>query len=86
MSPTHNSLNPNDRHFPNIKHIKHFAKCRIATFANREMVIEFLTRTFSSEQGVIASENFHTQLADFLEDRQVENDEDSEINTLTLTK
>lgn len=46
---------------------------------NREMIIEFLVNTFS-QQSVISSENMHVQLADFLEYKQVENDEDSEIN------
>ncbi len=46
---------------------------------NREMIIEFLVNTFS-QQSVISSENIHVQLADFLEYKQVENDEDSEIN------
>lgn len=46
---------------------------------NREMIIEFLVNTFN-QQSVISSENIHVQLADFLEDKQVENDEDSEIN------
>lgn len=46
---------------------------------NREMIIEFLTNTFSSGQGTVSSENIHIQLADFLEYKQVENDEDSEI-------
>lgn len=49
---------------------------------NREMVIEFLISTFSSKQGAISSENIHSQLADFLEYKQVENDEDSEITAL----
>jgi hypothetical protein len=47
---------------------------------NREMIIEFLANTFISKQGPISDENIHSQLADFLEYRQVENDEDSEIN------
>ncbi|MEQ6117893.1 DUF3375 domain-containing protein [Reichenbachiella sp. MALMAid0571] len=47
---------------------------------NREMIIEFLTNTFSSGQGTISSDNIQIQLADFLEYKQVENDEDSEIN------
>lgn len=47
---------------------------------NREMVVEFLINTFSNEQGAISSENIHTQLADFLEGHEVENDEDSEIS------
>src|SRR5690606_21490870 len=47
---------------------------------NRETVIEFLVNTFSNKQSVISSENMHTQLADFLEGHEVENDEDSEIS------
>lgn len=47
---------------------------------NREMVIEFLVNTFSNKQGAISSENMHTQLSDFLEEHEVENDEDNEIN------
>lgn len=46
---------------------------------NREMIIEFLVNTFN-RQSVISSENIHIQLADFLEYKQVENDEDSEIS------
>lgn len=46
---------------------------------NREMIFEFLMSTFSSIQGSISSEKIHNQLADFLEDKQVENDEESEI-------
>jgi Protein of unknown function (DUF3375) len=47
---------------------------------NREMVIEFLVNTFN-KQPVISSENIHVQLTDFLEFKQIENDEDSEINS-----
>lgn len=47
---------------------------------NREMVIEFLANTFN-KQPVISSENIHAQLTDFLEFKQIENDEDSEINS-----
>ena len=46
---------------------------------NREMIIEFFLNTFN-QQSVISSENIHIQLADFLEYKQVENDEDSEIS------
>ena len=46
---------------------------------NREMIIEFLANTFN-QKAVISSENIHIQLADFLEYKQIENDEDSEIN------
>lgn len=47
---------------------------------NREMIIEFLENTFSNKQGAISSENIYTQLADFLEGHEIENDEESEIN------
>lgn len=47
---------------------------------NREMIIEFLVNTFSNKQGAISSENIYTQLADFLEGHEVENDEESEIS------
>lgn len=47
---------------------------------NREMIIEFLVRTFVNKQSSISSENIHSQLADFLEGHEVENDEESEIS------
>ncbi|MES2826762.1 MAG: DUF3375 domain-containing protein [Bacteroidota bacterium] len=47
---------------------------------NREMVVAFLVHTFFNKQGAISFENIHTQLADFLEEYEVENDEDSEIS------
>jgi hypothetical protein len=47
---------------------------------NREMIIEFLLRTFLNKQGFISSENIHSQLADFLEGQRIEIDEESEIN------
>ncbi|MEQ8704897.1 MAG: DUF3375 domain-containing protein [Phaeodactylibacter sp.] len=47
---------------------------------NREMIIEFLTDTFSSGQSTISSDSIHMRLADYLEYKQVENDEDSEID------
>ena len=46
---------------------------------NREMVFEFLINTFSDKQVAISYENMHTQLVDFLEGQEVENDEDSDI-------
>lgn len=46
---------------------------------NREMIIEFLVRTFINKQGSISSENIHSQLADFLEGHRIEIDEESEI-------
>lgn len=47
---------------------------------NREIIIEFLISTFSNKQSAISSDNIHIQLADFLEFKQIEKDEDSEIN------
>lgn len=46
---------------------------------NRELIIEFLVNTFNN-RSFITSENINSQLSDFLEFKQVENDEDSEIN------
>lgn len=48
---------------------------------NREIVIEFLINIFLSKQGSISTENIHNHLADFLEYKKIENDEDSEITT-----
>src|SRR5690554_587166 len=48
---------------------------------NREMIIEFLTNTFSSGQNSISSDYIHIQLTDFLEFKQIENDEDNDINS-----
>jgi hypothetical protein len=46
---------------------------------NREAIITFLINTFSNQQGAISSENIQTRLADYLEFKQIENDEESEI-------
>jgi hypothetical protein len=46
------------------------------------MIVEFFINTFSEKQSVISSENMHTQLIDFLEGHELENEEDSEINLL----
>ena len=46
---------------------------------NRDMIIEFLIEVFSKNQVVITSDKIHTQLADYLEYKKVENDEESEI-------
>jgi hypothetical protein len=46
---------------------------------NREAIIVFLINTFSNRQGAISSENIHTQLADYLEFKKIENDEENEI-------
>jgi hypothetical protein len=46
---------------------------------NREAIIIFLVSTFSNQQGAISGENIHTRLADYLEFRKIENDEESKI-------
>lgn len=46
---------------------------------NRDIFISFLVNTFLNRQGAISSENIHIQLADFLEYKQIENDEENEI-------
>jgi hypothetical protein len=49
---------------------------------NREMTIEFFVQIFPNKQGVVSAENIHIQLADFLEGRTIEQEEDSEINLI----
>lgn len=51
----------------------------ILRLRNREAIIVFLVKTFSNQQGAISAENIHTRLADYLEFRQIENDDESEI-------
>lgn len=46
---------------------------------NRGMIIEFFVQIFPNKQGAVSSENMHAQLVDFLEGRDVEQD-DNEIN------
>lgn len=46
---------------------------------NREAIIVFLINTFSNQQTTISSESIHVQLADYLEFRQIENDEENEV-------
>ena len=47
---------------------------------NREIILAFLVNTFLKQQGPVSSESIHAQLADYLEYRQVENDEENEIS------
>lgn len=47
---------------------------------NREIILVFLVNTFLKQQGPVSSESIHAQLADYLEYRQVENDEENEIS------
>lgn len=46
---------------------------------NREAIILFLIKTFSNQDTTIPSETIHTQLADYLEFKQIENDEENEV-------
>ena len=46
---------------------------------NREAIIVFLINTFSNRQGAISEEKITAQLADFLDFRKIEKDEESEI-------
>jgi hypothetical protein len=46
---------------------------------NREAIILFLASTFSNQQGAISNENIHTRLADYLESREIEGDEESDV-------
>ncbi|WP_310138399.1 DUF3375 domain-containing protein [Pedobacter africanus] len=46
---------------------------------NREIVIEFLIETFINGQAVVSSDQIHNQLADYLDYKQVELDEDIDI-------
>lgn len=49
---------------------------------NREMIIDFLLTTFSNQQRIISSETIHNRLSDYLEDRQLESDEETEIEAV----
>lgn len=46
---------------------------------NREAIIVFLINTFSNQQGAISEEKIIVQLADFLDYRKIEKDEESDI-------
>ena len=46
---------------------------------NRELIISFLLKTFYNKQSVVSSESIHLQLADYLQFKQVEMDEDNDI-------
>lgn len=49
---------------------------------NREAIIVFLISTFSNQQGAISEEKIIVQLADFLDYRKIEKDEESDIEVL----
>jgi hypothetical protein len=46
---------------------------------NREAILVFLVNTFAKQQGAVGAEQLHSQLADFLEYRQIEKDEDGQL-------
>lgn len=46
---------------------------------NREVIITFFIITFSNQQSAISSEKIHIQLADYLQDVQIETDDESGI-------
>ena len=46
---------------------------------NREMIILFLAEQFAEKHRILASEIIHSRLTDYLEYRQIENDEESDI-------
>lgn len=46
---------------------------------NREAIIVFLINTFSNQQGAISEEKIIAQLADFIDYRKIEKDEESDI-------
>ena len=51
----------------------------ILRLRNREAIIVFLINTFSNQQGAISEEKIQVQLADYLEYKKIEKDEESEI-------
>ncbi|MCG9879686.1 MAG: DUF3375 domain-containing protein [Bacteroidia bacterium] len=48
---------------------------------NKELIIEFFIKTFENKISSISSENIHSQLADFLEWKLLEFDEEYEVNS-----
>ena len=59
--------------------LDHSPSVEILRLRNREAIILFLIKTFNNQQAVISSEHIHTRLADYLEFRQIENDEDNDV-------
>ncbi|MBL7838514.1 MAG: DUF3375 domain-containing protein [Cyclobacteriaceae bacterium] len=49
---------------------------------NREAIVGFLVKTFSNLQGTISSDSIHNQLADYLEFKHIENDDENEIELI----
>ena len=53
----------------------------ILKLRNRELIILFLAEQFSEKQTILSSEIIHSRLADYLEFRQIDQDDEAEINT-----
>ena len=62
--------------------LNNYPSVELLRLRNREVIIIFLVNTFSNRQGAISAENIHTKLADYLEFKQIENDEESEFEIL----
>ena len=54
-----------------LKTINSSPSVELLRLRNREMIIEFLVRTFINKQSSISSENIHSQLADFLDGQKI---------------
>lgn len=52
---------------------------QLLSLRNREWIIGFIANTFPNKSGAVSSESIHSQLADLLEDRKLDSDEESEI-------
>ena len=53
----------------------------ILKLRNRELIILFLAEQFSEKQTILSSEIIHSRLTDYLEFRQIDQDDEAEINT-----
>lgn len=57
------------------------ASVNLLKLRNRDIVIEFLINTFINEEATVSSDHVHSLLADFLDLKQVDNDEEYEIES-----
>lgn len=49
---------------------------------SRELIIQFFVTTFVNKQAAVSSENIHNQLVDFLEEHNIETDEEHEVTSV----
>lgn len=61
--------------------VQHSPSVELLRLRNREAIIVFLYNTFSNLPGAISSERIHSKLADFLDFRQLNADDESEIES-----